>query len=454
MSKKYDYDYIVIGSGPAGSTIATSLAQGKKRVCLIEGGQFGGANLNSRDIPYGINLDFAHNYAQLKTYPAMSGQEFHYNFPTIVSHTEHTISTMRATALQKILDSGVTYLEGYAHFLDPNTVSVNNAQYTASNFILATGSRLKCKEISGLDSVNYLTPDTALKIRRLPKYVFVVGGGPTGCEIASYFAELGTKVILMERSARILPSEDKEVSQTLTEYFTNELGVRVIPSAKVVAIEQDNLSKRVIFNSAGQEKFVRVDCIVLATGSAPSTDYGLENAGVKYKNSGIIVDKSFQTSARHIYAIGDCTGNKDSSTERAEYEASILSANLLHKSKLNPNYTGFIRQVNTYPNIATVGMNEYNLLSSDRRHKKSIIYLKDLPSAQAHHQKYGFVKLLSDSNGKLLGGTIVAPDATNMALELSLAIRHRQSVLTIASTPYPTNSLSYAIKLSAQKLAR
>lgn len=456
MNKKYDFDYLIIGSGPAGRTAALRLAKAKKRVGLVEGNLFGGSELNTRDLPSTINLNFAHAYAKLHDYPALAGQDFHYNFPSLVSHTEHVTAELREQGTAALQAAGATLISGYAHFIDERTITVGTTQYTAASFILATGSQPKTREISGLDTVNYLTPDTAFKIRRLPRYVFVIGGGPTGVQIATYFAELGTKVIIMERSHRLLPREDKEVSATLTEYFENDLGIMVIPNAKVVAIEQDQISKRVIFNSAGQEKLVRIDCIVLATGSAPVTDYGLENASVKYRNSGIITDKSFQTSARHIYAIGDATigTNQSSTTARAEYEANLLVDNLLHKTKSTANYAGFTRLINSTPQVATVGLNEYDLLSSDHRYKKSIVYFKEFPTLAALGYQSGFVKLLVDTNAKLLGASVVAPHADLLISELALAVRHRQSVTALAHLPHSPYTPAIAIAQAAAKLLK
>lgn len=453
MGRKYDFDYIIIGSGPAGRTAALNLAK-KKKVALIEGNTFGGAELASRDIPYAVSLNFANAYHQIKNFPATSGSDLHFNFPTLISHQNY-ISRLVGAGDQKSFEAaGITCLSGHAHLLDHHTIAVGREQYTSKNFIIATGSKLKTGEISGLDTVNYLTPETALKVSRLPKCVFIIGGGSTGCEIANYYASLGTKVIIMERGARLLPREDKEVSAAITEHFENELGIMVIPNARVVAIEQDNLSKRVVFTSEGHEKMVRIDCIVLATGSVPNLDLGLENAGVKYKRSGIIVDKLFQTSAKNIYAIGDCLSRYDSSTELSEYEASLLTSNLLQKTKATANYNGFIRRTNTYPEVAVIGKNDRDLLAADKKCKKSIVYLKDLPYSKVERLDCGFVKLCADKDGKLIGATIVAPNAGLMAEELSLALRHRISISSIASTPHITNSFNLAVKLAARKLVK
>ena len=226
----------------------------------------------------------------------------------------------------------------------------------------------------------------------------------------------------------------------------------VVLDSKVIAIEPNGTSKRVIFTTGGHEKMVNVDCVIVATGSEPVTDYGLENAGVKYKRTGIAINRLLQTSAKNIYAIGDCLG-KSSSTERAEYEASVLTTNLTSRSKNLLSYVGFIRKVNTYPEVATVGLNEVDLIKRDRKYKKSIILLKDLPASAIERCNYGFVKILADNRSdRILGATIVAPNAIYLAEEFSIALRHHLTALALASTPHTANSFAYAIKLAAKNL--
>ena len=452
MGRKYDFDYIVIGSGPAGSAAALALAKTKKRVAIVEGHYFGGANLNTRDVPYGVALDFAHTYYRISRFPEFSHQDFSFNFPTIVAHQLKAVIESGGGNNQKIFDnSNVICLHGYANFLDSNTIAIGDQKITSYNFIIATGSHLDTSTIAGTDAVNYLTPDTALKIRRLPKVAIVVGGGSTGCEIAEYYAKLGAKVIIMEAANRLLPHEDTEASTAITDHFTNDLGIMTLTSCKVIALEQDDSSKRVIFQNNRTEKMVRVDCIVLATGSQPNTDLGLENAKVKYTPAGIKVSKSFQTSTKNIYAIGDCI-NSTSSTERADYEGKLLASTIINKAKNVANYTGFARVTNTSPAIVTIGLTEDELKRRKRKYKKSIVYLKDIPASKIYNLRHGFVKLLVDRNNHILGGTIVAPNATAISAELAFAVRHNLTALELASTPHILNDFSYALKLAAKKL--
>ena len=453
MGKKYNFDYIIIGGGPAGYTAAFTLAKTKKRIALVEESIYDD-NFISRDIPYATSLDFAHTFFKFTHYPEMSGQDLHYNFPTIVAHQNTVINSFLEEQKTLLEKNNITHIEGHAHFLNSHTIAVNDVQYSSETFILATGSELKTTGIAGLETSKYLTPTTAIRIRRLPKYAFIIGGGPTGCEIATYYAELGAKVIIMEKEPRLLPREDEETSACLTEYFTHKLGILVVANTEVVAIEEDKVSKQVIYKTGNQEKSVRIDNIILATGFKPRLDCGLENAGVKVKpNSVIATNNSFQTTAKNIYAIGDCLGN-ESSTERVEYQASLLASNLIKKGKSLPSYHGFARVTNTSPEIATVGFSEARLKKLKRKYKKSIVYFKDLPISKITRSSYGFVKILTDRKNHVIGATIVAPHASLMIGELSVAVRHHLTVLELTGTPHISNDYPLAIKLAAKNLVK
>lgn len=453
MGRKYDFKYLVIGSGPAGSSAALTLAKAKKKVGLVEGGAFGGANLNTRDVPYAVTLNFAQTYYRMLHLPEFGYQDFSFSFPSIMAHQlKAVIESGGGNNPRMYEDSGLIVIRGYANFLDEHTIAVGERKFTAENFILATGAQLDPAGITGLEAVNYLNPDTALKMQRLPQAVVVVGGGSTGCEIAEYYATLGAKTIILEKAARLLPREDAEVGQMMQEHMIDDLGVMVLTGAKALTLNQDELSKYVVFESEHAEKMVRVDCIVLATGSKPNLDLGLKNTGVKLDKSGFIgVDKYLQTSVKHILAIGDCTRG-DSSTERAEYEGRLAANNLMSKSKSVANFLGFARITKTLPAVATIGLTEAELKRAKRKYKKSVVYLKDLPAGKIYGTRLGMVKLLTDHGGHIIGGCIMADAAAEMASEVSLAVRHRLTALELASTPHPVNELSYGLQVVARKI--
>ena len=455
MGKKFDFEYIVIGSGPAGGTVALALAKARKKVGLIEANEFGGSNLNTRNVPYIVNHNLSRTYynAQNGAKFGLTNLESHFNFPSANSWCERIVTKVGEDAKKEFEDAGITCIKGFANLLDANTVAVGDKQYRAARIVLATGSKQNDNGISGVENVDVLDPATALKLRRFPKAVAVVGGGASGCEIAEYFSELGTKVLLFEMADRILPHEDQDVGETMLGYFKNELGMMVLTDSRVVAVEQDNLSKRIIFMNNGRERMVRVDTIVLATGSKPALDYGLENAGVKFKNSGVLVNKMLQTSAKNIFAVGDILGG-ESSTERANYQGVFLANSLLTRNKGVLNYAGFPRITKTYPEIAVVGLTEDDLAKRDKKCRKAVVKLSDVLIGKVENDNYGFVKLLADHNDKIIGATIVAPNAELMNGELSMAVRYHLSALELASAPHTIESASIAIKLAAKQLVR
>lgn len=451
MSKKFDFQYIVIGSGPAGSTVATTLAKAKKSVALIEEHFFGGSNLNSRDIPYAAALDYAHTYAKISSSPEFSNQDYSINLPSVISRELKAVIAAGGNNKSIYEDSSVVCLNGFANFLDPHTIAVKTKKITAASFILATGAHLNTNGITGTDITEFLTPETAIKVRRLPKVIAIIGAGSTGCEIASYYAELGSKVILIESAKRILPREDVEVSTTISDYFTKQLGVHILNNCKAVAIGQDSTSKHIIFRYENTEKMVRVEAIALATGSLPNTDCGLENVKVKYKETGILVNKLFETSTKHIYAIGDCIGG-ESSTERAYQQGLTLASNIIKKTKNPINYCGITRFVNTPLQVATVDCNEQDLLRQGRKYKKAIVPLSETTAGQVDNLKHGFVKLFTNKNKYIIGATIVAPHAGLLAEEIAIATRHHHTAIELASTPHLINSYNQAIKLAARAI--
>lgn len=452
MSKRFDYEYIVIGGGTAGVVAAEQLAEAGRKVALVEQGKWGGRGYNS-DIAGKTLLNFAHLYADAVAGSRMglSSANLRYNYPT-VQHFKEKIVSKVAFSRKELEDKGITCIRGKAHFVGNYDVAIEGqGQVSASKFLITTGATLNDEGITGLDTVEYLTVKSAMEVAKPPKAVLVVGGGASGCEVAQYYAELGAKVVIVEMAGRLLPTMDEEVGQVMEQYLSKRLGIKVFTQTRVIALEKDKVSKRVVFIRGGQEKTVRVETIVLATGSKANTDLGLKNAGVSFDKNGIIVDKTLQTTARNIWAAGDVLGGA-SSTERAEYTAEVAVINLLGRGKTFVNYNGFMEVVNTNPQVVSVGLTEEMLKKKSRKYRKTLVPLSSTMAAVTNDFKIGFLKVMADREGKVVGASMIGPHAADVAQEVSLAIRHGLPLIQIASTPHANGEWNNIVKVAARKL--
>lgn len=453
MGGKFDYQYLVIGSGAAGSAAALLAASFGVRTAIVEADRWGGTTLNYRDVPYNAALEFAHRYTEAITGAkfgiASSGLRF--NYPMVLNW-QATAVRRAGGGSHKIFDSaGIDCLHGAARFVSPHEIIVGDKHIRSERFLIATGTNMSVSGIAGVESVSCWTPNTALRMSKLPKVVMVVGGGSTGCEIAEYFASLGVKVLIAEAQERLLPKEDSEVGELMMAHLKRQLRVEVLTNAEVVAVSQDEKSRRVFFRHGEQEKSVRVEAIVLATTPEANTNLGLENAGVKCSAKGIVVGQHLRTTCSHIWAAGDVIGG-ESSIERATYEAKLATTNALKKSNNLVNYLGFARMTNTLPKVAKAGLNERDCEKVKMKHKTALIPIETTSAANTNDFREGFVKLLADLRGQIIGATVVAPDADLVVQEAALAVRNGIRADQLAATPHVAAGWGEAMRAAARAL--
>jgi len=451
--QKNEFDLIVIGSGAAGGAGALMAAGARQKVALIEADKWGGSALNYTGVPMDALFHASHLFTEATggVKFGLSSSNLRYNYPTINNWKNVTMRRAGAGSKKTFDNAGIATVHGRAHFISPREISVGDQRLSARKFLIATGAHPLDTGIKGLDNVNFMTPDSILGIIRPPRTLFVVGAGSTGCEIAQYFAQLGTKVLIAEVAGRLLPGEDEEVGQVLDDSF-NHLGIKVLTQSRVVALEKDSVSKKVIFMRGGQEKSVRIDEVILCTGSTPATDIGLENAGVKYGAKGIKVSKGMQTSMKHIFAAGDCIGG-DSSTEKAVLEVTAAISNIVGRNKTLVEYSGLSRVTRTCPEVASVGVTEDDCIRHDRKIRKVVVPLSVTQVSNTTDFRDGFIKILTDRNRKIIGATIVSPHAGILIQELALSIRLELSVGEVADTPHVANNWGELIRIATRRLS-
>jgi dihydrolipoamide dehydrogenase len=452
---KYDYDLIVIGSGAGGSAAATLAAREGKRVAIVEADTFGGDSPNWSDVPTKALLHAAQLYdeAKLGARFGLRSSTMSYNYPSLRAWKELAVKRTGAGGNRRYYEQqGISTFQGAAHFLTPHEISVSRRHLSSEHFLVATGSHWTPPQIQGIEDVPYLTPRTVLEALKPPKTLYIIGGGTTGIEIAQLMAIFGTKVYIADIAARLLPGYDSEVGEGIEKLLHEHKGVTALTHTRTVAVEKENIAKRVTYTRGGTEHSLRVDEILIATGRAPSVDLGLENAGVSYTAKGIDVDNHLQTSAKHIYAAGDVLG-RHSYTHTALLESRVAAHNMFSKNKMIPDYTATPSIVFTHPGIASVGLTEDDCLKRDLDIKKGIAPLSIIARSNTSDFRDGFVKIITDKKGVLLGATIMAPHAGELIHELALALKHGLTAADIATTPHAFLSWSEAIRVAAAKLS-
>lgn len=449
-----DYDLIVIGSGAAGSTAALIAAKAGKKVALIEGHVFGGESPNWGDIPTSALLQSAHLYQEAKsgTRFGLRSQMLSYNFPTVLAWRDKAIKRTGAADNQHYYEkSGIKTYAGVAHFLTPHEISVNRTHLTAHHFLIATGSHFEQPDVYGIETIKYQTPQTLLDSKRVPRSLFIVGANSDAIEHAQLFATFGTKVYIAERSARLLPEEDPEVGELMESYLSGTFGVTALTQTQLVQVEPKGLGVRISYSRGGVTKTLQVDEILFLTNRTPTTDLGLENASIEYSRAGISVDVTLQTTAKHIYAAGNVTSG-DCPTQIAILHGRIAAHNILHKAKLPAETFGIPRVTYSSPSIASVGLTENDCIKRDLSISQAVAPLTMVARSNTSDFARGFVKLIADKKGMLLGGTIVAPGAENMIQEITLALQSGLSASDLADMPHAFLSWSEAIRVAASKL--
>lgn len=452
--QKYDYDLIVIGSGASGSVAADIVAGAGKRVAVIESDSMGGQTSSWGDVPTRALLEAARAYNGAKAASALGirTNATGFNFPSIQAWKELVVKRTGIENTARYYQSrGIGVYRGQAHFISPHEITVNRRHLSAAHFLIASGATWRTFEGPVAERATPLTPRTALDLTKPPRSIFIVGGGSTGTEFAELFASFGSSVTIAEESTRLLPKEDQEVSQLVEAVFTKRRGIKTLTKAKVTGILFEGISPRIEYLRAGETHTMKADQVLIATGKTPMIDIGLENAGVVYSNLGIETNEWLQTSASHIYAAGDVLG-EHMYTHVSVAESRIVANNILRKQKATPDYRAIPRVTFLTPEIASVGMSEESCLKRDLAIKTAVVPINTVARANLSNNRDGFIKVITDRHGVILGASVVATNAGEIVHELTLAIQYGLTASQVAATMHAFPSWSEAVRLVCAKI--
>jgi len=344
---------------------------------------------------------------------------------------------------------GVQVQFGAARFVAADTVEVEGVGTLRSKrIIVATGAKPAIPLIEGLAEAGFQTHETVFDLQTHPRRVGILGGGPIGLEFSQIFNRLGSEVIVLEMSDRILPSEDPDVAETLLSILKQE-GIEIELGARVTSVETEDTAKVLV--TEDQRRFV-VDEILVATGRQPYTDgLDLERAGIELDGHAIRVNSALRTTARGVWAAGDVTGGLQF-THVAEYMAKKALRNALLPLNSHVDYRYVPWVTYTDPEVAHVGLSADEAAAQGA---ESYTYpFDDLDRAITDAQTLGFVKISADRKGRILGATVLGHGAGELLQPIVLAMTHGLSLSHVADTVFPYPTMTEGAKRTANAYQR
>lgn len=452
--RHFDYDAIVIGTGAAGGVAARKLNSKGLKVAIVEESKFGGECPNYACIPTKALLQSAKMLNSVRNADkfGIKTGDIKINYAEVKAWQESVVQNSSSyESAQAFKLEGIGAIQGRAHFISPWTISVAGKRYSAEQFLIASGTKSVVPAIPGLKDAGFIDYRGALELDKPPHKLFIVGGGAIGCEFAHFFNTFGSKVHIAEHSEQLLSREDPDVGETVGEVFAAS-GIQVHVNSKVVKIEKKGRQKQVTYESGGQLHDVMVDEILIATGKAPNTDLGLENAQVEYSKEGIAVDREMRTSSPHIYAAGDVVGGY-MFTHVAVYQGEIAAQNMTSQLKHRADYRAVPRCVFIEPEVACVGSTEAELKQKQVAYQTAVVAISNTTRASLSKTETGFIKLIASHKGVLLGASIVAPRADDLIHELMLAIQWGMKASKIEYSIHAFPTWSRALRQAAAKIS-
>lgn len=441
------YNLIAIGAGAAGLVSAGGAGGLGAKAALIERALTGGDCLNTGCVPSKALIRAAravYDVRAAKEFGISFAAEPHVNFAAVMERLRRLrarISVVDGVARFSNKYNVDVYL-GDAHFISPTALAVAGQRLEFTRAVIATGARAALPAIPGLPETGCYTNETIFTLTELPRRLAIIGGGPVGCELAQSFQRFGSAVTLLNEAERLLPREEVEASNILEQQFQREK-MTVLNQTHILCVEKRGTDTVLRYERNGQQAEVVCDALLCATGRIPNVEnLNLETAGVRYDQTGVLVDDRLRTSNPRIYAAGDVC-SKHKFTHAADATARLMLRNALFLGRNRASSLVMPWCTYTDPEIAHVGYSADEARAAEFEVITLTEKFADVDRALLDGEEEGFARVHYErKSGRLLGGTIVARHAGEMISELTLAITQRLKPSALADTihPYPTQA--------------
>ncbi len=447
---------VVIGGGVGGYPAALRAARLGADVTLVEKEKIGGVCLNKGCIPTKVFLHSASVYREIKRASlfGLNVEKLEIDFNRLLARKKTIVDRLTGGVTSLLKNKNVKVIKGTASFTDSKSMKIleSGEVLTGDKFILATGSVPAKLSVDGSENVPMMTSDDLLNIESLPSSLLMIGGGYIGVELGQFFSRMGVKVSIVEMLDRIIPAEDKEISQALEGFLLKE-GVSIFTQAKVEKIKKEGKNKRVIFSVPEGKKEIITSEVAQTVGRRPhSLGMNIEKIGLETEMGRIKVNHRMETNIPHIYAVGDVTGGiMLAHVAMAEGECAARNA-LGYPSTLS--YLAVPRCIYTSPEVACVGLTEKEAMNQKGEVQVSRFPFHAVGKAALTEETEGMIKIVADKKyGEILGVHVIGPHATELIAEAVLGMEMEVTVEELAHIIHPHPTLSEGMGEAAMLLS-
>jgi pyruvate/2-oxoglutarate dehydrogenase complex dihydrolipoamide dehydrogenase (E3) component len=456
MVTQRTHDVVVIGGGSAGYAAARTARDCGADVAIVDPGPLGGLCILRGCMPTKTILRSAEVAALMRRAIefGLSPVEVRANLSAIVDRKNDLVREFADYRIQQLRDPAYTLYEAPASFLTPHLLQAGNDQITAKAFIIATGSIPRAGLVPGLDHARCLTSDTLLDLRKQPESLLVLGAGPVGLEFGQFFARIGTRVTIVQRSAAVLSHLDQQVGDALMQALGQE-GLSIITEAAIQKIDQAGTQPAVHMSKQGQMQVVSGEFVLNALGRVPNiAALNLPSAGVTVDAGRVVIDGGMRTSQPHIFAVGDVTNLYDI-VHIAIQQGEIAGRNACHVGQESVCFDDRLvtEVVFTDPQVAVVGLSEKACRAKGLSYLTASYPFADHGKAMCLGATHGFVKLVAHpKTGVLLGAQIVGPEAGELIHELIAVMYYQGTVQDLLRIPHYHPTLAEILTYPAESI--
>ena len=463
---------VIIGGGPGGYEAALVAAQLGAEVTVVDSDGIGGSAVLTDCVPSKTLIATAELMTDLSGAAELGlsfmdhegdpAQSLHVDLARVNARVQQLAADQSADIERRLDREGVKVIRGRGRLDGPGDVGgIRRVAVTgddgeqsleADAVLIATGAAPRTLDTARPDGERILTWEQVYDLTEVPSKLIVVGSGVTGAEFASAYLALGIEVTLVSSRDRVLPGEDADAARVLEDVLKRN-GMEVLSKSRMESVTRDGDEVKVTLTDG---RTVTGSHCILALGSVPNTDgLGLENAGVATDEAGFVtVDRVSRTSARGIYAAGDCTGVLMLASVAA-MQGRIAMWHFLGDAVRPLDKKLVSSNVFTAPEIATVGWSQKDV--DDEAIQAEVVTLPLSGNARAKMQgvRDGFVKLFCrPGTGIVVGGVVVGPRASELIHPISIAVTESLTADQLAQvfTVYP--SISGSVAEAARRLHR